>query len=266
MKKIYLYGNWKMNKGIEQTNCYLHDLSQSIENNSWIKRMLQEDTLEIALFPPFISLLSAQKAISSEGLEAVNVKIGSQNLHYEEKGAFTGEVSWSMLTDISCRLSLIGHSERRHLFGESEDEIRKKVKAALDNGIQPVLCYGETLEERQRGETEGVVERQITTALHCIGNNSIIQNIIYAYEPVWAIGTGLAAKPEDAEEVCRYTRTLIETLVAKQISENARILYGGSVKASNAESILTQPDIDGVLVGGASLDVGSFLDIVKPFA
>ncbi len=264
MKKIYLYGNWKMYKGIEQSEKFINDLSEYMENNSWVRQMLKDDRLEIGLFPSFTSLASAQKVLTSTGLDKMNVHIGSQNFYYEEKGAFTGEVSWSMLNEISCNSSLIGHSERRHIFGESDEMISQKVRSALSNGIIPVLCCGETLEERENGETERVVARQISTSLQGLDNNE--NNIIYAYEPVWAIGTGRSAMPEEAEDVCRYTRKCISSVLGGKYSGNAKILYGGSVKSSNAESLLNQPDIDGVLVGGASLQVDSFLDIVKPFA
>lgn len=267
MKKIYLYGNWKMFKGIEQTENFINDLSEYMENHLWIRQMLKNDRLEIGLFPSFTSLASAQKVLTSTGLDKMNVYIGSQNFHYEEKGAYTGEVSWSMLNEIDCNYSLIGHSERRHIFGESDELISQKVRSALRNSIIPVLCYGETLEERENGETERVVARQISSALQDSSNNTpIIGSIIYAYEPVWAIGTGRSAMPEDAEDVCRYTRKCISSVLGEKQSGNAKILYGGSVKSSNSESLLSQSDIDGVLVGGASLQVDSFLNIVKPFA
>lgn len=267
MEKIYLYGNWKMYKGIEQSENFINDLSKYMENHLWLRQMLKNDRLEIGLFPSFTSLASARKVLTSKGLDKMNVHIGSQNCHYEETGAFTGEISWSMLNEIDCNYSLIGHSERRHIFGESDELISLKVRSALDHGIIPVLCCGETLEERENGETERVVARQISTALKDLNNNmTIVGNIIYAYEPVWAIGTGRSAMPEDAQDVCRYTRKCISSVLGEKHSGNAKILYGGSVKSSNAESLLNQSDIDGVLVGGASLQVDSFLDIVKPFA
>lgn len=263
MKKIYLYGNWKMNKGIKETSDFINRMKSIINFSDPLKNMLDEDKLEIAVFPSFVSLVTAKMELSGD--VPMNIYIGSQNLFYEEKGAFTGEISWSMLKEVNCKYSLIGHSERRHIFKEDDFLISKKVGASLENGITPVLCYGETLEERKKGETENVVKRQIGSVLKSLDADLLKKEIIFAYEPVWAIGTGHSAKPEDAERVCKYTREYIGSIIGAEKSQIVPILYGGSVKASNADQLLNRQNIDGALVGGASLDPASFLGIIKPF-
>jgi triosephosphate isomerase len=267
MEKIYLYGNWKMNKGVGDTEDFIHGLKSEIEKRDGIRSMLTSDKLEIAIFPSFISLVKAKEAICSCNLQAMNVTMGSQNVFYKESGAYTGEISWAMLKDIECMYTLVGHSERRHIFGESDELISQKTRSALEKDLTVILCFGETLNERENGDTESVVERQIFSALQGIEKeNPVLEKLILAYEPVWAIGTGKSAKPEDAEKVCSFAREKLSSLLGSERASKCPILYGGSVKPSNSELLLGQNNIDGVLVGGASLDPVTFLDIVEPFA
>lgn len=267
MKKIYLYGNWKMNKGVGDTENFVNGLKSEIDKRNGIRSMLTSDKLEIVIFPSFISLIKAKEAVCSCNLEDINVGVGSQNIFYKESGAYTGEISWAMLQDIECMYTLIGHSERRHIFGESDELISEKTKSALENNMKVILCFGETLNERENGDTESVIERQIVSALQGIDKeNPMLDRLIVAYEPVWAIGTGKSAQPEDAETVCSFTRDKLISLLGSERASKCPILYGGSVKPSNSELLIGQENIDGVLVGGASLDPVMFLDIVQPFA
>lgn len=207
-----------------------------------------DKNLEVGIFAPFTSLWPL-----SVGAKKAGIVYGAQNVYYEPKGAFTGEISIPMLKEYGVTHIILGHSERRHIFGESDELIAKKTKAVLDSGIIPVLCYGETLEEREAGNTFNVMERQLKSAISSLTPDEV-KKIIYAYEPVWAIGTGKTATPYQAEEVCDWSRKLIA-------QPEAVILYGGSVKGSNAKELLSMKDIDGALVGGASLKPGSFLEI-----
>ena len=208
--------------------------------------------LEVGVFSPFTSLWAL-----AEGAKKSGVVFGAQNVYFEAKGAFTGEVSIPMLAEIGVTHVILGHSERRHIFGESDEMIAKKVKAVLDAGMIPVLCYGETLEEREAGNTFKVMERQLKSALSGLKPEEVAK-IIYAYEPVWAIGTGKSATSAQAQEVCEWSRKLIA-------DEKVVILYGGSVKGSNAKELLSMKDIDGALVGGASLKPASFLEIYTAY-
>ena len=238
-KKIYLYGNWKMNMTAAETKKFFDEFAGVYKPAS---------DLEVGVFSPFTSLWAL-----AEGAKKSGVVFGAQNVYFEAKGAFTGEVSIPMLAEIGVTHVILGHSERRHIFGESDEMIAKKVKAVLDAGMIPVLCYGETLEEREAGNTFKVMERQLKSALSGLKPEEVAK-IIYAYEPVWAIGTGKSATSEQAQEVCEWSRKLIA-------DEKVVILYGGSVKGSNAKELLSMKDIDGALVGGASLKPASFLEI-----
>jgi len=243
-KKLLIAGNWKMHKTPSETAQYFErflPLARGIEG------------VEL-LISPFVSIPAAVAASAGE------VAIGGQNCHYEREGAFTGEVSPPMLKDAGCSYVILGHSERRRLFGESDEIINKKVLAALREGLRVILCVGETLQEREGGLTFTVVESQLKLAL--AGAEGALKSVEIAYEPVWAIGTGLAAKPEDAEEVHRFIRSVLEGLNPEAAKE-VRILYGGSVKPDNAFDLMSQPNVDGVLVGGASLDPESFARIAK---
>ena len=245
-KKIYLYGNWKMNMTAAETRKFFDEFAGCYEP------FKNDSGLEVGVFSPFTSLWAL-----AEGAKKFGVVFGAQNVYYEAKGAFTGEVSIPMLKEIGVDHVIIGHSERRHIFGESDELIAKKVKALLDAGITPVFCYGETLEERESGNTFKVMERQIKSAIAGLTPEEVAK-IIYAYEPVWAIGTGKSATSEQAQEVCEWSRKLIG-------DPKVVILYGGSVKGSNAKELLSMKDIDGALVGGASLKPGSFLEIYSEF-
>lgn len=252
-KKIYLYGNWKMNMTKAETEAFFKNYAAAIEP------FAGDAGLEVAVFPPFTSIWEA-------GYRAKELKhppiIGAQNCYYEPKGAFTGEVSIPMLKEQGVTHVILGHSERRHILGESDELIAKKVKACLDAGLVPVLCYGETLEEREEGNTFDVMGRQLCSALKGLTPEEI-GRIIYAYEPVWAIGTGKTATPDQAQEVCAWSKKLINKEAGKDAA--SVVLYGGSVKGSNAKELLSMEAIDGALVGGASLKPESFIEIYAAY-
>ena len=239
MKKIYLYGNWKMNMTVAETKKFFEDFAPAYK---------KADDLEVGVFGPFTSLWAI-----AEGEKANGIIFGAENIYYEPKGAFTGEVSIPMIKETGATHVILGHSERRHIFLESDELVAKKTKAALDAGLIPVFCYGETLEERESGNTFNVMTRQLKAILDILSAEEI-KKVIYAYEPVWAIGTGKSATSEQAQEVCEWSRKLIA-------QPEAVILYGGSVKGSNAKELLSMKDIDGALVGGASLKPATFLEI-----
>lgn len=245
-KKIYLYGNWKMNNTYSETEKFFEEFTPAYAP------FKDDKNLEVGIFAPFTSLWPL-----SQGAKKNGIVFGAQNVYYEPKGAFTGEISIPMLKEYNVTHIIIGHSERRHIFLESDEVIAKKTKAVLDAGIIPVLCYGETLEERESGNTFTVMERQLKSAISSL-TPAEVNKIIYAYEPVWAIGTGKTATPEQAEEVCGWSRKLIG-------DEKVVILYGGSVKGSNAKELLSMADIDGALVGGASLKPAPFLEIYTAY-
>jgi triosephosphate isomerase len=212
---------------------------------------------EVVLCPPFTAL-----SVTRREIEGSSIALGAQNMHWEERGAFTGEISPDMLLDIGCRYVILGHSERRHLLGETDEMVRKKLLAALRKGLSPILCVGETWPEREAGRTEEVVGYQIRYALSGLSEEEL-PRVTVAYEPVWAIGTGRAATPEDAVEVIRYIRELAGGLVSPRAAEEMRVLYGGSVTPDNMGGFADRPEIDGALVGGASLDAASFAGIVE---
>jgi triosephosphate isomerase len=239
-------GNWKMNAG-GQDAC---PLAAAVAGHT--KELADVDVL---VSPPFTALA----AVAHELMEAKSkVAIAAQNMHFEANGAYTGEVSAGMLKDAGATWVILGHSERRHVFGETDELIAKKVAAAAAAGLRPIACVGETLAEREAGETLAVVERQVRAFLDEIAKNPGFT--VVAYEPVWAIGTGKVAKPSDAQEVHAMIRGLLET-ASPELAAATRILYGGSVKADNAEGLLSQPDVDGALVGGAALDAAGFSKI-----
>lgn len=243
-------GNWKMNK----TSAGAESLARGIING-----LGDLSNREVVIFPP--SPYARELAgICSGSL----VRVGMQNMHFEAEGAFTGEVSPAMVRDSGCDIVLIGHSERRHVFGETDEDVNKKVRAAFDNEIDPLICVGELLKERENGSTEDVIGRQVKAALNSIGEENMKRATI-AYEPVWAIGTGKVATPETAEEVHSFIRELVSGLYGSGISENLPIIYGGSVKPDNIAGLYIMKNIDGVLVGGASLDADSFLSILNVY-
>lgn len=247
MRKKVIAGNWKMNMLPNETINFIEGLSQEIKN------VKNEIILCVPYTDLFYALLTAQNT---------NIKIGAQNMHWKEKGAYTGEISGQMLKSIGVEYVIIGHSERRQYFAETDETVNLKVKSALENNLKPIICVGETLEQREHSETEKIIESQIKLALKDLTKEQI-RAIIIAYEPVWAIGTGKTATPEEANNVIKYIRKQIKELYNEEIAENIIIQYGGSVKASNAEELFNMSDIDGALVGGASLNCKEFSEIVN---
>ena len=216
--------------------------------------------VQVVVCPPFTAL-----ALVSEVLSGSPIQLGAQTCHHEPAGAHTGEVSIPMLAEIGCRWTLVGHSERRKEIGESDELINLKLRALLTQGLTPVLCVGETAEERRQGLTFTTVEGQLRAGLAGLGGDQIAKTVL-AYEPIWAIGTGVNASPAQAAEVQGYLRGLLSELASKEVAQTVRILYGGSVKAENAEVLLAEPEVDGALVGGASLNAQSFIGIVRKAA
>jgi len=248
MKRREIFaGNWKMYKDYQGAL----DLAGAV-----IDGINRKEGREYLIFPPSPYL----RDIS--GICGIMVSTGAQNMYFEKEGAFTGEISPGMVKDCGCRYILIGHSERRHVFGESDADVNKKIKASFDAGLEPVLCLGELLNERENGETEKVLERQINGAFEGV-DKSRMDKVIIAYEPVWAIGTGKVATPEMAEEAHVLIRNIVRSIYGSEISEMIPVIYGGSVKPDNIDGLYKMPDIDGVLVGGASLQSESFLAIVN---
>ena len=240
--------NWKMYKNPTQTEAFFRDFLPLIAGHS-------RD--EIVVCPPYIDLCAAIPAAKGS-----NVAIGAQDLHWEKEGAYTGEICPSMLLDIGCTHVIIGHSERRQYFGETDDKVNFKLKAALEAGLTPIVCVGEVLEEREAGATEDVLRRQCLRAFHAISAKKAAK-LIVAYEPVWAIGTGKTATPQMAAEAHALIRGEAAKSFGQELADNLRILYGGSVKPENVKALMTEAEIDGALVGGASLDPKSFAAIVK---
>ena len=247
MRKYLIAGNWKMHKTVEEARKFFEVFLKKLEEKA-VDR-------EIMIAPPFTCMFACAEAVKGS-----IVKLGAQNACWEPKGAFTGEISPEMLKEFGVKYVIIGHSERRHIFGETDELINKRVKGVFSAGLVPVLCVGETLEEREAGKTFDVVKNQLEEGLKGLsGVNG--ENLVIAYEPVWAIGTGKTATPLQAQEVHQFIRERLKDLFGEKVSQQIRILYGGSVKPENAGSILEQPDIDGVLVGGASLDPEKFYEI-----
>lgn len=248
MRRALIIGNWKMHKTVGEAVEFARVLSASLPETAG---------RDVALAPPFTAL----HALSSV-LRGTAIALCAQDVHWEDRGAFTGEVSAPMLLDAGCRYGLAGHSERRRLFGESNEVVNRKAKALLRSGLTPVVCVGEALEEREADQTYSIVRRQLKEGLNNLSADDIRRSIV-AYEPVWAIGTGRTASPEQAEEVHRFIRQFIERMAGKERADEVRILYGGSVNPANAGALMAQNDIDGVLVGGASLDPDSFRKIIQ---
>lgn len=220
-------------------------------------KMVNVDNVDVVVCPSFTGIAAMHEIVRES-----NIKLGGQNLHWEDEGAFTGETSAGMLLDAGCDYVVIGHSERRHVFGETDEDINKKVLKALSAGLKPIFCIGEKLEQRNEGQTEEVVASQLRSGLRDV-SISDPRDFIVAYEPVWAIGTGVNATPDQAEEVHKFTRELLGELFGSDAAHQIRIQYGGSVKPANASELLGQENIDGALVGGASLDPDSFAAIIK---
>ena len=249
MRKNVIAGNWKMNNDLKESEKLIVELKNLLQN--------EKPNCDVIVCPPFTSLSEAAKL-----LKGSQIKLGAQNMHFEENGAFTGEVSASMLKSVGCEYVILGHSERRTIFGDGDEVINKKIKKALAAGLKPIFCVGEVLAERETGITNDVVKRQILKGLAGISADDM-KNIIIAYEPVWAIGTGKTASPAQAQEVHEFIRDLIEIDYSLEVANELTIQYGGSVKPDNAKELLSQKDIDGALVGGACLKADSFMGIIK---
>jgi len=247
-RRPILAGNWKMNMTATQAR----ELASKL-----IPLVAAVKDRDIVLAPPFTALSAVAEAI-----KGTNVSLSAQNLHWEDKGAFTGEISAEMLLDLGCRYVIIGHSERRQYFGETDESVNKKVKQALKKGLLPILCVGETLAEREAGMLKDIIGRQVTVGLKDISVDDM-KKVVIAYEPVWAIGTGKTATPEQANEVHALIRQKVKALYSTEIAEGLRIQYGGSVTPENVSTLMAMPDIDGALVGGASLKPESFAALVN---
>jgi len=247
-RKPVIAGNWKMFKLQQETVDTLTSLRAEVDS---------VEEVEVVVCPTYTSLASAAKA-----LEGSVIGLGAQNVHHEDQGAFTGEITTEMLIDSGCSHVIIGHSERRQYFGENDEFIGKKLTKILSTELTPILCCGETLEEREAGKVEEVVLGQLKNAMTGLTEDNL-SRIIIAYEPIWAIGTGKTATPEMAEEVHAMIRNWLKEAFSSSLAESVRVLYGGSVKPGNISELMSQPDIDGALVGGASLEAQSFAQIVK---
>ncbi len=244
-------GNWKMNKTVPESLALAADI---------VAGLPRLDDVEVALLPPFTSLWP----VSTSGIGDTGVVLGAQDLYWEVSGAYTGEISPAMLSGW-CRYALIGHSERRRLFGETDDTVNRKVQAALAHDLRPMVAVGETLEENESGRTEEVLSRQVPAGLAGLDEAQGLQ-VVMAYEPVWAIGTGRTATPEHAEQSCALIRRLVAQALGPAVAESVRVLYGGSVTPANAAELMAQANVDGALVGGASLVAADFLAIVAAAA
>ena len=249
MRKTIIAGNWKMYKNI----------TEAIELSNGLKRELFKldfESTEVVLCPPFTALAEVAEILSES-----DIGLGAQNMYWQDEGAFTGEVSALMLKDAGCQYVIIGHSERRQFFAESNETVNKKLKAALKHELTPIVCLGENLQERELNKTFTVIQDQIKQGLIDIDAEQM-QKVVIAYEPVWAIGTGKTATPKQAQEVHKYIRDSLKKIYGDDLAQSVRIQYGGSVKPENILELMAQPDVDGALVGGASLKIDSFVAIV----
>lgn len=250
MKIPLIIANWKMNYGVEESLAFIESFQETTRAGG----------VEVVICPPFTSLDSVASTLKNKV-----ASLGAQNCHFMEAGAFTGEISPVFLKELGCRFVLLGHSERRHIFGETDEQISKKVKAVLKQGMTSVLCVGEKLEEREASKTWEVIEAQLKASLSDVSPDAM-KNIVVAYEPVWAIGTGKNATPQMANEVHQLIRKWIDENKGRTVAEGVRILYGGSVNEANAVDLMKEPDIDGLLIGGASLKIGIFNQIINGVA
>lgn len=248
MRKKVIAGNWKMNKLFGEAVKFAEDTKNKIP---------ARDAVEAVVCAPFPYLPALV-----EEVKGTDLAVAAQNMHFEENGAFTGEVSPSMLADIGVDYVVLGHSERREMFAETDDTVNKKAHAAFAHNLIPIICVGETLEQREANETMNIVENQVKAALKGLSEDQVKASII-AYEPIWAIGTGKTATSDQANEVCTHIRKVIADTISEDAAESLRIQYGGSVKPANVDELLAQSDIDGALVGGASLEADSFLQLVE---
>ena len=248
MRTPFIAGNWKMHKTVADTVKYVKELRGLVKDMTGV---------EVVVAPPFTALHAAGEAARNS-----NVGVAAQDLHWEREGAFTGEISAGMIAETGAEYVIVGHSERRTLFGETDASVNRKIAAAFAGGLTPIVCIGETLDQRDRNETFSVLDRQIRDGLDGVTSDQLVQLVI-AYEPVWAIGTGRNATPAQAAEAHGHIRKRLQQWFGAQPSELCRVIYGGSVKPENIGDLASQPDVDGALVGGASLDVKAFFDIVS---
>ncbi|MGM0523604.1 MAG: triose-phosphate isomerase [Bacillota bacterium] len=248
MRKPIIAGNWKMNKTLAEAKSFVADTKNNVPASDAV------DSIICAPFPFLHALV--------EDTKGTDLKIAAQNMHFEESGAFTGEVSPAVLKDLGVTYVVLGHSERREMFNETDESVNKKAKAAFNYDLTPIICVGETLEQREANQTMDLVADQVTKALDGLTEDQVKQSVI-AYEPIWAIGTGKTATSEQANEVCTHVRKTVASVVSSDAAEAVRIQYGGSVKPANIDELLQQSDIDGALVGGASLEADSFLKLVE---
>lgn len=248
MRKPFIASNWKLHKTRQESREFLNEFREKVKYISEV---------EIGLGPTFTSL-----DVVSDGIEGTGIKLCAQNVYFESEGAYTGEISPEMLAELGTDYAIVGHSERRQIFGETDGMVNKKISAVFENGMKPILCIGETEGERAEGKTESVLREQLKNDLRGLDPKDAKEMVI-AYEPIWAIGTGESASPEDAQAGCKFTRDQVKELLGDEVGESVRIQYGGSIKPHNAEELMTQPDIDGGLVGSASLDPESFSEIIS---
>ena len=247
-RKTIIAGNWKMNKTASETKKFAEELKRLLPRAKWC---------DVVICVPAVNIPAAMKACKD-----LRVSVGAQNVFYENSGAYTGEVSAEMLKDLGVKYVIVGHSERRQMFGETDFTVNKKVLAALSADLQPIICVGETLAQRELGVTMELIALQVKSALAGVPAEKVRKCVI-AYEPVWAIGTGKTATAEQAAEVCTFIRATIRHLYGARIARSVTVQYGGSMKPANAAELLAQPDIDGGLIGGASLDAGQFVEIIN---
>ncbi|WP_062109228.1 triose-phosphate isomerase [Bacillus niameyensis] len=248
MRKPIIAGNWKMNKTLQEAVSFANEVKD---------RVPAVDQVDSVICAPALFLDKLVQTVKNS-----DVKIGAQNMHFEESGAFTGEISPVALNDIGVSYVILGHSERREMFNETDEAVNKKAHSAFEHQLVPIICVGETLEQRENNETFDLVENQVKQALQGLSEDQVKQSII-AYEPIWAIGTGKSSTSEDANEVCAHIRQVVEKNVSADAAAAIRIQYGGSVKPENIAEYMQQPDIDGALVGGASLEAASFLQLLE---
>jgi triosephosphate isomerase len=253
-RKPLISGNWKMNLNHFEATALVQKLVYELSTEDY-------ELVEVSIHPPFTDIRTVQTYFLAEK-DPIPLKIGAQSCHWEVSGAFTGEVSPAMLQKLDVEYVIVGHSERRELFGETDEDVNRKAQAVFRHEMTPILCVGETLEEREAGTTDDKVAGQVRAGLHGLSDDQV-SRLVIAYEPIWAIGTGRTATPADAQEVCGLIRSLVDESAGPEAAEAVRIQYGGSVKPENAASLMACPDVDGALVGGASLEAESFAAIVR---
>lgn len=246
-RKAIIAGNWKMNKTATEAKALINELIPAVKDAG----------CEVVICVPFTDLVTAV-----EMTKGTNIHVGAENVHFEKSGAFTGEISADMLTDLGVEYVVIGHSERRQYFAETNETVNKRTKAALAGGLKPIICVGESLDQREQGVTEELVRMQVKIALNGVTADEL-KNVVIAYEPIWAIGTGKTATAEQAGEVCTNIRATIRSLYGARVARSVTIQYGGSMNPKNAAELLAQPDIDGGLIGGAALKPDQFVDIIN---